>query len=147
MAVSALWYGLGVKAMLDGTINWASDTIKVAAATSAYTPNQDTDQFFSSITEATGDGYTAGGVTLADKTSSYDAASNNVMLDAADISWPNPIALTFRYLIVYKSTGTAGTSPLLGYVDFGADQTTTTGPINVTWNASGVMYGNAAAAA
>lgn len=140
---TANWYGLGLKAMIDQSVNWGTDTIKAALATSAYTPNQDTDQFFSSVTEATGTGYTAGGVTLASKTSTYNASTNTVDLDAADLSWTG-VTTTFRYLIVYKSTGTAGTSPLLGYVNWVTDQTPNNGPINVAWDAAGVLNISAA---
>ena len=144
MAVSANWYGLGLKAFMDGSIVYATDTIKVALVTSAYPPNQDTDQFFSTIVnEVTGTGYTAGGATLASKTSTYVAASNTVQLDAADTSWANS-TITARYAIVYKSTGTASTSPLLGYVNFGADVVSSGGAFNITWDANGIL--NVAAA-
>jgi hypothetical protein len=141
MAVSALWYGLGLQAVVDGTENfvWSTDTIKVALCTSTYTPNQDTHKFFSSITnEVTGTGYTAGGATLGTKTTNYTTATNTVWLDAADTSWTTS-TITARYAIVYKSTGTAGTSLLLGYVDFGADVVSTAGTFSIQWDALGIL--------
>jgi hypothetical protein len=138
MAVTANWYGLGLKAFMDGSINWASDTIKVALAPSTYTPNQDTDQFFSSVTEVTGTGYTAGGATLGSKTSNYTGASNTVTLDGADVSWASS-TITARRAIIYKSTGTNSTSPVLGYVDFGADVSSSSGTFQITWDAAGIF--------
>lgn len=140
--VTGTLYGLTSQTMLDGSatqIVWSSDTFKVALTTSSYTPNQDTDHFFSAVTnEITGTGYTAGGATLGSKTSTYDTASDQIRLDAADTSWTTS-TLTARDAVVYKSTGTSSTSPLLGWVDFGADQTTSSGTLTITWDATGII--------
>ncbi|SDN78823.1 hypothetical protein [Geodermatophilus sp. DSM 45219] len=126
MPVSTFVYGLGLRQLVSGGINFPGDTIKAALLTSAYTPNQDTHEFFSAVSAAqvTGTGYTAGGVTLTSKTNNYDAATNTVTLDAADPAWANS-TITAHYLVFYKDTGTAGTSPLLALVDFGADVSST----------------------
>jgi hypothetical protein len=120
-------------------VDWVSDTIKVSLHTSTYTPNQDTDDFFNDATnEVSGTGYTAGGVTLGSKTTAYDSATNETRLDAADVSWTSA-SFTARYAVVYKDTGTASTSPVLGYVDFGGDETVSSGTFNITWDATGVL--------
>lgn len=141
MAVTTFWYGTPVKNMYDGTsvIDWNTDTIKVALCTATYTPNQDTHAYFSDITnEITGTGYSAGGVTISTPTVTYDSATNEIRLDAADPSWA-AASFTARYAIWYKSTGVAGTSPLVGYMDFGADQTVSSGTFTITLNASGAF--------
>ena len=140
MAVSATWYGNGLLLALSGsTINWTSDTIKCALATSTYTPDQDAHDFFNDITnEITGTGYTAGGVTLTTPTAAVVSASDYVKFDADDASWTSA-SFTARYAIVYKSTGVSTTSPLLGYVDFGADETVASGTFTITWDATGVL--------
>jgi hypothetical protein len=141
MAVTATLYGLTAQKEIDGSgaINWTSDTIKVALCTSSYVPNQDTHDFFNDVTnEVTGTGYTAGGASLASKTSTYDTASDQVRLDAADTSWTTS-TITARFAVVYKSTGTASTSPLIGWVDFGADVSTTAGTFQITWDPTGVV--------
>lgn len=97
MAITAKWYGMALLSILGGAteaearkIDWLSDTIKVMLTTGDYIPDQDTHQFKSSVTnEVVGDGYTAGGVTLANKTISYTASTNTVMLDADDAEWTN----------------------------------------------------------
>src|SRR5690242_11712827 len=110
------WYGLPLKNLINGgtLFDWDTDTIKVAILTSAYTPNQDTDDFWNDVSanEASATGYTAGGAALANKSVTYDTATNQVRLDADDVTWTS--AVTGRYLVVYKDTGTASTSPLLG---------------------------------
>lgn len=139
MAVSAKAYGSLLGVLFTGAINYASDTIKVALCTSAYTPDQDTHDYFNDITnEVTGTGYTAGGATLASKTSTYTAGTNTQSLDAADVTWGSS-TITARYAVIYKSTGTASTSPLIGYVDFGQDVVSSAGNFTITWDATGML--------
>ena len=143
MAVTAFLYTKFAQKQLDGSapVVWSSDTIKVALLTSSYTPNQNTHDFFDDVStaEVTGTGYTAGGATLASKTSA--GASAIASLDAADVSWTSS-TITARYAVIYQSTGTAGTSKLIGYVDFGANVSTTAGTFQITWDATGIAVLN-----
>lgn len=132
-------YGNFLVKALNKEVDWDTDTIKVALTTSTYTPNQDTHDYFNDVTnEVTGTGYTAGGNTLASKTITYDDANNVIVLDAADTTWASS-TITARYAIVYASTGTASTSPLIGYVDFGSDQSSTNGNFTITWDSTGIV--------
>jgi hypothetical protein len=114
-------------------IDFLSDTIKYSLHTSTYAPNQDTNEFFDVATNelATANGYTAGGVTAASKTSVYTAGTNTTAHDSADAAWTASGGSIgpFRYMVVRKDTGVASTSPLICYVDFGSDQTITNGNI------------------
>ena len=145
MAVTAKWYGLNVKDQWGATpVNWSSDTIKVSLHTSTYVPNQDTDEFWNVATnEIAGTGYTTGGVTLGTKTLTYDAPTNEARLGAANASWASA-TFTFRIGCIYKSTGTSTTSPVMGYVDMGADQSVSSGTFTIQWDATGVLKGTAA---
>lgn len=143
IAVTAKWYGLGVKDQWGATaadrIDWITDTIKTALHTSTYVPNQDTDDFFNDATnEITGTGYTAGGVTLGSKTLTYDSGTNEVRLDAGDAQWTSA-TFTSRIATTYKSTGTATTSHLMGYVDFGGDESVSSGTFTIQWDSTGVL--------
>lgn len=145
MAVTATPYGALITGIFGTTaarrIDWASDTVKCLLTTSSYTPDVDTHDFLNDITNevANGSGYTTGGVSLANKTVTYVSASNKVVLDADDASWTLSGSKTARYGVVYKDTGVSSTSPLIGYVDFGADQTSS-GTFKITWDATdGVM--------
>jgi hypothetical protein len=132
-------YGNFLVKALNKEVDWDTDTIKVALTTSSYTPNQDTHDYFNDVTnEVTGTGYTAGGNTLASKTITYDDANNVIILDAADSTWASS-TITARYAVVYASTGTASTSPLIGYVDFGSDQSSTNGNFTITWDSTGIV--------
>lgn len=115
-------YGLSQKSAFNKEIDFDTDTIKAMLTTSSYVPNQATHQYKSSVTnEITGTGYTAGGVTLASKTVTYNTTLNALILDSADPSWATA-TFTCRYLVFYVDTGTSSTSALLSYVDFETNQ-------------------------
>jgi hypothetical protein len=138
MAVTAKMYGLAHKSAWNKEIDFDSDTIKAVLCGSGYTPNQDTHQYASSLTNELTDGSYAR-KTLTGKSVSYDAASNTLKLDAADFGW---IALTstFRYMVyVDTQTGSDATSPLIAVVDFGADQVATAQDVNITLDADGLV--------
>jgi hypothetical protein len=141
MAVTAAWYGLGLEKVAEGSIAFLTDTIKVAMTTVAYTPNQDTDEFWSTpqASEVTGTAYTAGGDALASKTVTYDAGTNEVRLDAADQVWETSTISGARRAVIYKDTGSAATSPLLGHVNFGQDEASSAADFTITWSANGVL--------
>jgi hypothetical protein len=140
-AVSAKWYGQAIKGQFSGTasrrVDWVNDTIKVALVKSAYTPNQDEHDFWNDVSanEITGTGYTAGGKALSEKTLTYDAASNTVRMDAKDVEWAES-TLTARYAVIYKVEGSSAESPVLGYVDFGEDKSTSSGIFKIEWDAT-----------
>jgi len=133
-------YGNFLLKALNKEVDFDSDTIKVALLTSSYTPDQDTHDYFNDVStyEVTGTGYTQGGITLASKTATYDSGTNVIVLDAADVTWSSS-TITARYAVVYGSTGTASTSPLIGYVDFGSDQSSTNGNFTITWDSTGIV--------
>ena len=140
MAISAKIYGLFLKSLANKEINLNTDSIKVMLCTSAYVPNQDTHQYKSSITnEITGTGYTAGGVALGSVVTTYTAASNTLMLDAADAIWATA-TFTARYAVIYDATpATDATRPLIAYVDFGADVQATAAEFKLSWDALGIV--------
>jgi hypothetical protein len=134
-------YGQFLQKALNKEVDFDTDTIKVALLTSSYSPNQDTHDYFDDVNtnEVTGTGYSQGGLTLASKTSTYDAANNVIILDAADVTWSSS-TITARYAVVYDDTpATNGTKPLIGYVDFGSDQSSTNGNFTITWDATGIV--------
>lgn len=97
-----------------------------------------TDSFFTAATNevAAGGGYTAGGETLATKTVSITAGV--ATYDAADPVFSFSASKTWRYGVVYKSTGVSGTSPLMWLLTWDSDQTIST-PYTLTLSASGLF--------
>jgi hypothetical protein len=126
--------------IMNGGINLASDTIKVALVTSTYVPNIDTHAKFSDITnEVVGSGYTAGGKTLATPLVSVDNATDKGIFDAVDLSWTTS-TITARGAVIYKSRGGAATADeLIGYLDFLTDKISTAGDFNLLFNALGII--------
>lgn len=150
MAVTSKWYGLAGRDQWGATaadrVDWVTDTIKVSLHTVTYVPNQDTDQYFTAATNelATAGGYTAGGVTLAGKTLTYDGPTNTVRLKANNVTW-TAATFTARIAPIRKDTGAAATSHLMGYVDFGADQSPSGVDFSINWDATdGVLRAVAA---
>jgi len=128
------------KKIQDGSIDLDTDTIKVALVTSSYTPDQDSHEFFDDVTnEVSGTGYTAGGATLASASVTQNNTDNRGVFDATDVEWTSS-SITARGAVIYKSTGTASTSPLVGYVDFGADKTSSNGTFKIEWSSDGISY-------
>jgi hypothetical protein len=126
---------------LKGSVALLTDTIKVMLLTSSYTPNTDTDTYYSDISanESTGTGYTAGGQTLTSPTVTNDTTNHRGIFGAANPSWSSSTIANARYAVVYKSTGTGSTSPLIALIDFGATQSTNGDTFLISWNASGVF--------
>jgi hypothetical protein len=138
MPVTATWYTVPIRLMYAGSnvVDWDTDTLKVSLHTSAYTPAETTHDFFNDVTsEISGTGYTTGGQTLTSTT--VTSSSNVVSLDAADASWTSA-SFTARYAVVRKDTGNSSTSPLIAYVDFGGDETVSSGTFSIVWDSTGV---------
>lgn len=106
------------------------DTLKIALVTSSYTVDVAAHDFFNDVStyEVTGTNYTAGGATLANQL--VTLASHVVTFDADDITWAQSASgfSTARTAILYKSTGTDSTSPLIAYCTFTADKGNVDGP-------------------
>ena len=134
-------YGQFLSQALNKEIDWDTDTIKVALLSNAYTPDQDAHNYLDDVVanEVSGTGYTAGGNTLANKTNSYNSSTNVITLDADDTTWSSS-TITARYAVIYDaSPATNATKPLIGYVDFGSDQSSSNGNFTITWDATGIV--------
>jgi len=125
--------------IMNGSIDLDTDTIKVALVTSSYTPNADTHQDFADVTnEVTGTGYTAGGETLANTAVTTDTTDDEGVFDADDVTW-SASTITARGAVIYKDTGSAATSLLIGFIDFTSDQASTAGDFTIQWGSEGIL--------
>jgi hypothetical protein len=128
--MASLIYNSAIDDMARNNIDFDTNTFKAMLVTSSYTPNKDTHDKRDDVTnEATGTGYTAGGVTTA-CTVTKDTANDRVTLQFAAVSWATS-TITARALVIYKSTGTASTDNLVAYNDFGSDVSSTAGTFSV----------------
>lgn len=142
MAVTAHVYTKLADSLTQGLVDLDSDALKVMLL-SAYTvgTTQDDAQYVSDITavatEASGTGYTAGGVALSSVT--WTASGHVFTLDCADPSWASS-TIDAAYALFYDSTpGTDATNPVLCYWDFGGTQSSSAGTYTLTINASGLL--------
>lgn len=112
--------------------NLSAGTVKVALVdTGVYTYNA-ADQFYSSVSSAVvGTPQTIGSKTF-----------TNGVFDGADVTYTAVTGNSVEALVLYIDTGTAGTSPLVAYIDTsvtGLPVTPNGGNINIVWNASGIF--------
>ncbi|MDG3012132.1 hypothetical protein G4X40_18480 [Rhodococcus sp. D2-41] len=134
-------YGKFLLSALNKEVKIASsanggDTLKIMLVTSAYSPDKDAHQYKAQVTsEAVGTGYTAGGLTLNSVAVTYDAGTDTVNIAAANPEWPAS-TITARYAVIYDDTP-ATNKPLIGWIDFGGDVSTTAGKFAVTLDALG----------
>ena len=146
MAVQSVFYGVPIKNQYDGTsngvIDFDTDTMKVALSTTDMTSGgsgttaQDTWDFFNDVTNelSASGGYTAGGASLSGQDVSYDTSTNEVRFTNGGVTQWTTASFSARSAHVYKSTGTASTSPLFSFVDFGGTETVSSGTFTIDWD-------------
>lgn len=117
---------------LTGSINWSSDTIKVMLLRSTgYTVSLSTHEF---LTDVSGSAWvpssSASAPTLGSKTTTGGAA------DGGDVTFTAVTGAAIGAILIFKSTGTDSTSPLIAYIDTatGLPITPNGGDIIVTWD-------------
>lgn len=110
------------------SIDWDTDNIKCSLVrASAYTPDLATDQFLSSVATRVADsGNLSGKTVLAGVADADDVVFAAVAAGAA-----------IDYIVIWKDTGVAGTSPLIALINTGTGLpiTPTGADITVQWSA------------
>lgn len=121
-------YDKGKEALLDGGINWLSDTIKaVLIDTALYTVNLTTHQYLSDIPV---------GARVATSAAFTGKTSTGGVADAADAVFAAVTGAVCGAVAIYKDTGVDATSQLIAYFDTmtGLPVTPNGGTINVVWD-------------
>lgn len=139
--VTAVLLGPAWLVQITGTSGFtvfSSGTLKMMLMT-GYTVDQDAHDFANDFTtEITGTGYIAGGYTFANKTQSYDTATDQVRADnTVDPSWTTSTLSATDAGIYSAKGGASSADPALGAIDFGATVTTTAGTFTVALDATG----------
>ena len=105
-------------AMTTGTINFATDSFKLALYTNAATLDQNTTTY-TSVGEASGGNYTATGQTV----TAIIQYANTTNGSIAFVNFSSPAwtgSITARGALIYK---VGGTNPAICVLDFGSDKT------------------------
>lgn len=126
-----------------GDIDFLTDTIMAMLLDNAYTPTAAHD----ALDDVSAQEVNAGTYpdyarqTLASKTITQDGSLRTVF-DAADVDFGNAVTISARYMMLFKDSGVAGTSYLLGYIDLNsggsANVSSVAGDFDVGFNASGI---------
>lgn len=104
-------YDKGREGFLDGSINWASDTIKaVLVDTGLYTVNLATNANLSDIPS---------GARISTSPALTSKTVTAGVADAGDVTFSSVSGATVEAVVLYKDTGTASTSRLITYIDTG----------------------------
>lgn len=160
MAVTSKMYTNALVGFLKGDCKWLTSggsTFRIVLVNNyslVSNWNQDTQVFFSDIssyqigadsgtyTWGTATGASAPALTTSDP--QIITASNDIWMDAADLSWTGT-TITATGAIVYYATGTAATSRLMCFIDFDGTKSSSNGTFSITWDATyGVFKVNAA---
>ena len=113
-----------------GKFVFGTDTMKLMLSDTA--PNVKTAEALADITEiAAGNGYSAGGATLASVTYTETGTNTSIW----ELTSASPVTFTasggsiaqFRYLVLYDATQSTPTKPLWGYLDYGSEVNLSTG--------------------
>jgi hypothetical protein len=141
MAVTNKVYTAACLGFAKGTYKWlttSGSTFKMALV-SSYSFNQDHDFWDDASASEVGESgdYATGGATLATTDASADTANNRVLFDtSAAVAWTGT-TISATGAIIYQSTGTASTSSLICYIDFGETKSSVAGTFTVTPHADG----------
>lgn len=126
----------------DGTIDLDTHAFKAELTNTA--PTTGTNTVKADITEiSAGNGYTAGGATLASVTWAETGSGTGVwQFTCADITWTASGGSIgpFRYVVFYDDTPSSPADPLVGLLDYGSAVTVTDGnTFTVDVGASGLF--------
>lgn len=114
----------------SGNIDFDAHTFKMALMATGFVFNKDTHATYANVSAselATANGYTAGGATMSGVTVTEDDTNDRCGVTWSNVQWsasggnigPSPGA------IIYDDTSADDT--VVGYIDFGSDQTATSG--------------------
>jgi len=105
--------------LINGTLNFATDTFRLALYTNAATLNQLTTAY-TLDGEASGGNYAAGGLVVAATVSTaLESSGSTIYVNFSNAAWTGSI--TARGALIYK----AGANGAVCVLDFGGDKTST----------------------
>ncbi len=128
--MSSGWYPKGAEAVLNGDVDFDTDTLKVALLSSAYSYSAAHDFYNDISANVVGTPETLAGVT-----------KTNGSLDATDALFAALAGGEVGAFAIYKDSGVAGTSPLLIFIDdyAGLPFTPDGSDLPIVWPAAGIM--------
>lgn len=138
MAANA--YGKFVQHLAKADIDFDSVSLKAMLTTTSYTPNFDTHEFRTDVTnEVTGTGYSTGGIALTGEAITLDTTNNWLKIDADDANFGTLTVSGIVKLVVYVDTGSSATDLLVSCHTF-ASQSPSGVNFTYAFHADGIGY-------
>lgn len=118
--MASFLYNSLITDLINGDVDFSSDTFYVMLVTSTYSPDKDTDAKRSDVTnEVSGTGYTAGGVETVASVGALDTANDRVNISFGNAVFGVVDGFTAKAGVVYKRRGGASSADeLVAYADF-----------------------------
>lgn len=137
MAEVVYWYSQVIASAFAKEINLTGDSLKIMLV-NGYSFDQDAHDYKNDITdEVTGTGYTAGGQALVNPTFTYTSGTNTWKFDADNPAWSASTIAAATGAVIYDDTpATAGTKPLICYIDFGTTKASSAALFTITFHVS-----------
>jgi hypothetical protein len=138
MASTSKFFGKFFLSLGNKEVDCNSDTFKMVLLNDSWTPDEDNAQYYADISEyeITGDGYTTGGVTIANFTDSYNSTTHVYKIDGDDVTIPNS-TLTAKHAVVVDDTP-ATNKPLVSYQVFDSNKSSSGSDFVVQWGTDGI---------
>lgn len=123
-------YDKGRQRYLEGQIAFLTDTIRLVLVTAGYVPNTFLDEFLSSILVVQ---------RVATSSPLIGKTASNGVADSDDVPFLALGGPPFSYMVLYKDTGAAATSPLIALWDTvaGMPFTPNGGNLLIEWDSTG----------
>ena len=119
----------------DHDIATGGDAYYLALYTSASSINNATTTIYTTANEVPNSGtYVAGGLQLAGQ--AVSASGTTAIVDFTDRSFTSA-TITARYALIYKWNASPGSTKAVCVLDFGSDQTSTSGTFTIQFPAAG----------
>jgi hypothetical protein len=143
--MASAWYNVGKDAVMDGTIDLLTTTLKLMLVSNSETFTiNDANLAAISNNEVTGTGYSGGfggtgRKTLGSKQVNLDTSNNRAEFDSTvDVTWSSVTIGTVRAAILcYEITSDTDSLPI-AFLDLG-DVVTNGGDLTIQWNAEGIL--------
>lgn len=119
-------------------ISASGTDVRIALLGTGYTPDMSAHTVFGDVSgsEVSGQGYTAGGEALANK--SLSESGGLVTFDADDVTWANS-TISAQYAVIYDDTAAAGEKTLFCLLDFGQEMSSDDGDFTIEFDAAGIF--------
>lgn len=120
--------------LMNKVVDMEADTIKVALLDSSHSFTASNNTWSQVISnQVSGTGYTSGGATLSGAAVTQAATTK---FDGNDTSWVSA-SFTAAHAVLYDDT--VGTDDLICSIDFGGDQTVSSGTFTIQWSTDGII--------